>query len=308
VAFLKCFGSYVPERVVSNDEAGALAGVNAEWIRNVSGIEERRYAADGESVVDMGVRAAQDCFHRNGRHQVGMLLVASGSFERRFPGPACMISQRLELGDIPAIDLPIASAGSLFGLSLADRLCQAAGDILVIGAEKMSAVVGLDPANRATAVLFGDGAGACVVSPDSGMARVLSSVIQSDGAFSEDLKLEFGKPLEMNGRSVILQASRKVPRAISQALAECGRDVADVGRFLMHQANQNLIVRVAAALGVPQDKFFSNIRAYGNTSSASMLIAASECFRQKSLAHGEIVVFTAFGAGYNWGALVAEAC
>jgi 3-oxoacyl-[acyl-carrier-protein] synthase-3 len=308
VAFLKCFGSYVPERVVSNDEAGSLSGVNADWIRNVSGIEERRYAAEGESVVDMGVRAAENCFARNGQHEIGMLLVASGSCERRFPGPACQIAQKLNLGEIPALDLPMASAGSLFGLALADRLCETAGDILVIGSEKMSAVVGLDPANRSTAVLFGDGAGACVVSAKSGKARILNTLIQTDGSFAEDLRLEFGKPLEMNGRSVILQASRKVPRAICQALSACGHEVSEVHRFLMHQANQNLIVRVAEALGVPEQKFFSNIRSYGNTSSASLLIAASEWLVQEGLSTGQLVVFTAFGAGYNWGALIAEGC
>ena len=268
----------------------------------------RTPTADGESVVDMGVRAAEDCFARSGTRQVGMILVASGSFERRFPGPACMIAQRLGLGEIPAIDLPVASAGSLFGIALAERLSATFGDILVIGAEKMSAVVGLDPANRSTAVLFGDGAGACIVSAANGFARILGSVVQSDGSFSEDLKLEFGKPLEMNGRSVILQASRKVPRAVCQALESCGHTVSEVQRFVMHQANQNLIVRVADALGVPQEKFFSNIRSYGNTSSASMLIAATEWLRQEGLGKGNLAVFTAFGAGFNWGAVVAEGC
>src|SRR5262249_108064 len=143
-------------------------------------------------------------------------------------------------------------------------LTRAHGNVLVVAAEKMSSVVLKQPMNPATAVLFGDGAGACLVSPDSGGAEVVDSALDTDGSFSEDLKLEFDRPLDMNGRTVILQASRKIPRTIADLLERNHRTAAEVGWFLMHQANQNLIVRIADALGVAAERFYSNIRRYGN--------------------------------------------
>src|SRR5207247_1827823 len=195
---------------------GALAGSTAEWIFNVSGIDERRFAAEGETVADMGASAAQDCLASAGIEAaaLGILLVASGSSERRFPGPAAGVARRLGLDSVPAIDLPMASAGALFGMALAAGLAQSHGNVLVVAAEKMSSVVLKQPMNPGTSVLFGDGAGACLVSPDSGFARIVDSALYTDGAFSEDLKLEWDGLLEMNGRTVILQASRKIPRAI----------------------------------------------------------------------------------------------
>jgi 3-oxoacyl-[acyl-carrier-protein] synthase-3 len=308
VSFLQAFGSYLPSRVVGNEEIGAMVGSSAEWIFNVSGIEERRFAAEDESVADMGAQAAKDCLASAGieASQIGMLLVASGSSERRFPGPAAGVARRLGLDSVPAIDLPMASAGSLFGMALAGRLAESQGNALVVAAEKMSSVVLKQPMNAGTSVLFGDGAGACLISPKGGFARIVDSALHTDGAFSEDLKLELDAPLEMNGRTVILQASRKIPRAIGELLEKHKRAAAEVGCFLMHQANQNLIVRVAEALGVGAEKFYSNIRRYGNTSSASMLIAAAEWQRQSGFEMGKPIVFATFGAGFHWGALLTD--
>jgi 3-oxoacyl-[acyl-carrier-protein] synthase-3 len=306
VAFLKAFGAYLPSRVVRNDEIGAYVGSSPEWILNVSGIEERRFAAEHETVADMAAEAARDCLAAASMQpsDLGMILVSSGSSERRFPGPAAAAARRLGLESVPAIDIPLASAGSLFGLALANELARAHGNVLVVAAEKMSSVVLMQPMNPATAVLFGDGAGACLVSPDSGAAEIIDSALYTDGSFTEDLKLEFGKPLDMNGRTVILQASRKIPRAIADLLERNHRAAGEMGCFLMHQANQNLIVRIADALGVAAEKFYSNIRRYGNTSSASMLIAAAEWSRQFGFQAGVPVMFATFGAGFHWGALL----
>jgi 3-oxoacyl-[acyl-carrier-protein] synthase-3 len=142
------------------------------------------------------------------------------------------------------------------------------------------------------------------VSPDSGAAEIVDSALYTDGSFAEDLKLEFDRPLDMNGRTVILQASRKIPRAIADLLERNHRAAAEMGCFLMHQANQNLIVRIADALGVAAEKFYSNIRRYGNTSSASMLIATAEWSRQVGFESGVPVMFATFGAGFHWGALL----
>ena len=302
------FGAYLPPRVVPNGELAARLNCDVRWIVDVSGIEERRYAGPEESVASMGVAAAEQCLERAAvkPSDVGMVLVSSGSAERRFPGPATAIAHALGLDGVPAVDLPIASAGSLFGMALAASLAGTHGNILVIASEKMSSIVSHDPLERGVVPLFGDGAGACLIANRNGAAQVIDAVLHSDGTFADDLRLEFGAPLEMNGRSVILQASRKIPTAAAELLRRNGKAVSAVKVFLMHQANQNLMDRVARALGVDAARFYSNIRRYGNTSSASMLIAAAEWWRDPGPNKGDLICFAAFGAGFHWGALLAE--
>jgi 3-oxoacyl-[acyl-carrier-protein] synthase-3 len=312
VAAIKAFGAYVPSRIVTNSELAGRLDCEAGWIREVSGIEERRYAGPEDSVASMGVAAARECLDRAGikASDAGMILVSSGSSERRFPGPASAIAHALSMDGVPAIDLPIASAGGLFGMAMAAPLSAIYGNVLVIASEKMSTIAMREPMERGVAPLFGDGAGACLigpgVDPGAGPARILDSVLHSDGTFAEDLRLDFEAPLAMNGRSVILQASRKLPSAIAELLERNGRTVQSVKVFLMHQANQNLMDRVARALDVEAARFYSNIRRYGNTSSASMLIAAAEWWRDPGPAEGDLICFAAFGAGFHWGALLVQ--
>jgi 3-oxoacyl-[acyl-carrier-protein] synthase-3 len=308
MAFLKGFGAALPPRIVGNEELAALTGAAPDWILSVSGIEQRRWAAVGETVGDLAAAAARDCLDRCGVQAatVGMIVAASGTSERSFPGPALAVAKSLGLDSTPAIDLPLPSAGAIFALSLAAQLADKYGEILVIGAEKMSPVVVRQPVEPGVAVLFGDGAGACLVSAETGMAQVVDSILHSDGAFSEDLRLEFSAPLVMNGRAVIMQASRKIPRVISALLTKYGVPPSEVTAFLMHQANQNLIDAVAKALGVPSGRFFSNIRRYGNTSAASMLIAAAEWTQSIGFQKDIPVIFAGFGAGFHWGAMLAK--
>lgn len=310
MAAIKGFGSYVPARIVNNDELAARLKCDGGWIREVSGIEERRYARDDESVVSMAVEAGRQCLERAGMaaDDIGLLIVSSGSSERRFPGPAAAVAHDLGMDQTPAFDLPLASAGGLFGMSLAATLAPQYGNVLVVASEKMSSVVAREPAEPGVAILFGDGAGACLISPERGKARIVDHVLHSDGSFAGDLRLEFDAPLAMNGRSVIMQASRKIPAVIGEVLERNQKAPGAVEIFQMHQANQNLIDRVARSLQVEAGKFFSNIRRYGNTSSASMLIAASEWWQSPGPQPGQLICFAAFGAGFHWGALLAEGC
>jgi 3-oxoacyl-[acyl-carrier-protein] synthase III len=308
VAAIRGWGAYLPSRVVTNADLAARLQCEAGWILDVSGIEERRYAAPEESVASMGVSAAERCLEQAGVKpgSIGMILVSSGSSERRFPGPASTIAHRLGIEGVPAIDLPMASAGSLFGMALASSLSAVYGNILVIASEKMSAIVSREPLERGVAPLFGDGAGACLIGPEDGPVKITDAVLYSDGAFAEDLRLELDAQLEMNGRSVILQASRKIPSAIAELLERNGKPASSVKIFLMHQANQNLMDRVARALELDAARFYSNIRRFGNTSSASMLIAADEWWRNHEPRAGDLICFAAFGAGFHWGALLAQ--
>jgi 3-oxoacyl-[acyl-carrier-protein] synthase-3 len=316
-AFLHAFGAHVPERIVTNEEIGARVGKAPAWIESVSGIRERRWAAEDTSVVDLAVACAQDCLRNAGAEasSLGMIIVASGSGARGFPGPAAAVAAQLGLEGTPALDVPMASAGSLFGLAIAAKMADTFGDVLVIGAEKMSALFDIHPEGASkldanTAVLFGDGAGAALVSARPQLDankrcwEILDAALHTDGQFREDLAWDGSSALRMNGLSVILQASRKIPAAISEVLARQNVAACDVQVFLLHQANQNLLVRVAKALGVAPEKVFSNVARYGNTSSASMLIAAAE-WASRNPPSGDIV-FGAFGAGFHWGALLAR--
>ncbi len=299
-AFLHGFGVHLPERVVANAELAERLGCTTEWIEKVSGIRERRWAAPEATVADMGVAAAEDCLRKAGiaANTLGMLIVASGSGARGFPGPAAEVAARLGMDSAPALDVPMASAGSLFGLALAMRLAETQGDVLVVAAEKMSAVIESDPN---TAILFGDGAGAALVSARPGRWRLLDAVLHTDGHYRADLAFEGTGPLRMNGLTVILQAARKIPSSITEVLGRQNISAQQVAVFLLHQANLNLLTRVAKSLGVGPEKVFANVQRYGNTSSASMLIAASE-WSETNPEPGPIV-FSAFGAGFHWGAI-----
>ncbi|HUE05081.1 MAG TPA: ketoacyl-ACP synthase III [Bryobacteraceae bacterium] len=307
MAFLRAFGAYLPSRVVDNQEMAAATGTQPQYILRASGIEQRRFAAAGETVASMGVRAAEDCLANAGLAavDVGLLIATSSSAEQRFPGPASAIGAGLGIQGVPAIDLPIASAGSLFGMALAAHLAQAYGNVLIVAAEAMSRVVARDLAHRDTAILFGDGAGACLVGARTGFAEIRDALLASDGDYAGTLRLDLDAPLYMDGRTVILQAARKIPRAIAELLERNRLAPAAVEVFLMHQANLNLITRVAQSLGVAEDRFFCNIRQYGNTSSASMFIAAAEWRQQCAGPPAGPLVFATFGAGLHWGALLA---
>jgi len=306
MSYLRAFGSYVPPDRVDNEALAARTGRNPLKIAETTGIRERRYAVEGVSVVDLGFAAVEDCLERAGltAQDVGLVLFSCGSAERCFPGPASGLVARLGLTGTPAIDLPIASAGSLIGIALAADLAARYGNVLVVAAEIMSRRI--SDADPDTAILFGDGAGACLVSRDCGFARIVDTALFTDGNYAEALQLPHGGTIQMKGLDVIMQASRKIPRAIGDLLAKHAIPPTDVGIFLMHQANANLLRKVAASLKVPEERFFSNIERYGNTSSASLLIAAAEW----RVAHPEPIaspiVLAAFGAGFQWGAVLAE--
>lgn len=309
MAFLHSFGFYVPERSVTNEELAPQLGITPEWIAQISGIEQRRYAATDETVASLGMRAAMDCLQRAGVEagKLGMILVSSGSSERFCPGPASQIAAGLGLEMTPAIDLPVASAGSLIGMAMASRLAASMGPILVVGSEIMSRRVLLTPEGKDTAILFGDGAGAALISPDAGFARIVDSCLYTDGNMADILSIEEGL-IHMDGAAIIRHVTRKLPQAISDVLERNGVAAQSVGAFLLHQANLNLITRIAKSLDVPVERFFANIQRYGNTSSASMLIAAAEWRGEATGSITEPLILGAFGVGLNWGAVLALPC
>ncbi len=307
--YLRATAAYLPERVVPNDELAPLVGESPEWIKNASGIEQRRYAAPEQSVTDLAVLAAEACLQTAGvaANELGMILVSSGSSERFCPGPASSIAARLGLNATPALDIPVASAGSLIALTMAMRFAPSTGKVLVIGSEIMSRRIDATPEGRNTAILFGDGAGAALIDPEpseTAALKLTDAALFTDGNGSEVLFMQNDR-LHMDGGSVILRASRKLPAAITELLTRNGLTPAEVEHYIVHQANLNLLNKVAATLKVPTERFFANIQRYGNTSSASLLIALHEWLQTTPQPVTTPVVLSAFGTGINWGAMLA---
>jgi 3-oxoacyl-[acyl-carrier-protein] synthase III len=301
------FACHLPERVVGNTELAARLGVTPDWITGMCGMGQRRYAAADESVVDLAERAARALIERLNvpPGEIGALLVGTGTPHRQFPGVSASLAARLGVKERLALDVHLASSGGLVALCLANDLCPRHGPVLVVAAEKMSAVIERHPAKE-TAILFGDGAGACLVSPDAGPYRIVEATSACDGAFADDLYLEAGGPLVMNGRQVIMQAVRKLTRTVTEILARHGKTPADVGLFLFHQANLNLLRQVAAQLRIDLARVFVNLTRYGNVSAASVLIAAAEAEAERRFVRGEPAVLAAFGAGFSYGAALLE--
>ena len=299
------FSAYLPERVVANEELAAQLGVEASWILEACGIQERRYAAPDQSVLDLAEGAARACLERTGigKGQLGAILVGTGTPDRSFPGVSADLQAKLGASDAFALDIHLASAGGLVAMALAVELCPKLGPVLVVGAERMSEVVQRHPAKETT-ILFGDGAGACVVVPGDGPYPVLDWKLGSDGSFAEDLSLVPGQALQMNGRQVIMQANRKLSGVVKELLERHGIPGSSVELFLFHQANLNLLRQVARNLGADPAKVFVNLDLRGNTSAASLLIAAAEAEAQGRLGPGMLAVLAAFGSGFTWGGML----
>jgi 3-oxoacyl-[acyl-carrier-protein] synthase-3 len=305
VASILGFGTYLPERVVTHEALAADLSVEPAWILEACGIRERRYAAPDESVVDLAERAARRCLEASALDagRLGGILVGTGTPGRRFPGVSADLQRRLGTSAIPAFDIHLASSGGFIALCLAAELCGRLGPILVVGAERMSGVVAQNMVKE-TAILFGDGAGAAVISPDPGPLTIVDWSWASDGTFADDLALSWDGALTMNGRAVIMQASRKLTGAVKALLDKNGRRVEEIDLFLFHQANAHLLRQLGKTLGIEDARLFMNLERYGNTSAASVLIAAAEAREHGRLRPRASAVMAAFGAGFTYGAML----
>ena len=308
MASLAGFGQSLPEGVLTNQSLAAEFGVTPEWIVSVCGIQTRRVVAADETVCDLAERASQTCLQDAGitADKLGAIIACTGTPHRQFPGVSAEIQKRLSAPGIPAFDLHLASISGLFGVALANKMCQQWGPTLVVAAETMTRALALGPRGKETAILFGDGAGACLVTPGDGRLAIRDISIASDATFSEALRMDFGSTLQMDGRTIIMHAVRKLARAVAELLEKNSLRVDQIGLFLFHQANMRLLERLMKELKIETSQCFVNIEKYGNTSSASWLIAASEAKAAGLLRTGMKVVIAAFGAGLSWGAALVE--
>ncbi|MBI4912376.1 MAG: ketoacyl-ACP synthase III [Acidobacteria bacterium] len=301
------FGACLPPRVVTHEELAERLGVEPGWILEACGIRERRWAQE-ETVVDLAEGAAREALSAGGLRpgDLGAIILGTGTPQRQFPGVSAELQRRLGCPGIPAFDVHLASSGGMVALCLARELCRAYGPVLAVGAERMSDIVQRDFVKE-TAILFGDGAGAAVVSPAEGPLEILEALWAADGDFASDLCLDSGGPLKMNGRTVIMQANRKLVATVETLLARAGRRTGEVDLFVFHQANLNLLRQVARTLGVEASKVPITLHRYGNTSAASVLIAAAEAWKEGRFHFGSLGLLAAFGAGFSWGGMLVEA-
>ena len=309
-------GAYAPSRVLANSDLEKMVATSDEWITERTGIRERRIAGSGEACSDLALKAAQRALEAAniGAADLDMILLATCTGDYPLPATACLIQHQLGATRAAACDLSAACCGFVYALSVADAYVRTGmNHVLVIGSEVMSAIT--DWTDRNTCILFGDGAGAAVVSASEGDRGILSTQLKSDGALweliavpgggsrmppSEKVIAEKLNCIKMKGNETFKVAVRTLEEAAREILAAGHVTVADVDLYVPHQANVRILKAVTDRLGLPLDKVMLNLDRYGNTSAASIPIALDEAVRQGRIKEGSLVMLGAFGAGLTW--------
>jgi len=323
-------GFYVPERVVTNDELSQLMDTNDAWIRERTGIEQRRYAEPGvDTTTSMGVRAAQIAIERAGLspEDIDFVVFATLSPDYYFPGPGVLVQRDLGLRTVGAVDVRNQCSGFVYGISLADQYIKTGmyKHVLVIGSELHSKGLDMTTRGRGVSVIFGDGAGAAVLSREEDPNRgILSTHLHSEGQHAEELSLlapGMGKrwvndilrdndPEDtsyypyMNGQFVFKNAVVRFSEVIMEGLKTNGLQPKDIDMLIPHQANLRISQFIQQKFGLSDDQVFNNIMRYGNTTAASIPIALTEAWEAGKVAENDVVVLAAFGSGFTWGSAI----
>ncbi len=316
-------GKCLPPKVMTNLELEQLVDTSDEWIRTRTGIRERRIAEPGTATSDIAVPASQQALKDAGLDpkDLQLIIVATSTPDMIFPSTACLVQERLGATNAACFDVQAACTGFLYALAVANQ-CVAGGmydNALVIGAEVLSGFI--DWTDRSTCVLFGDGAGACVLLPSSTRSGILATHLGSDGGGKEMLQLPGGGSrvppshasidqrlhfLQMKGNEVFKVAVRTMVEATTRVLAKCGHTPEEVDCLIPHQANQRIIDAVRERMGLDPARVYTNLERYGNMSAASTIVALREAVDEGRVTPGDLVVLVAFGAGLTWGAAAIE--
>ena len=312
-------GKFVPEKVIRNDDFVKLGlETSDEWILSRTGIKERRITAENEATSDLAYKAAEEAILDAGikKEDIGLIIVATTSPDYpTFPSTACIVQERLGLGKIGAFDLSAACSGFCYGVTTGYQFVQTGKykNVLVIGADCLSKFV--DWEDRSICVLFGDGAGAVVLSEVEAGYGLLASDMYSDGSFANLLISESGGSrnvmsqdvleakahlIKMDGKAVFKVAINSVLPSIFSALDSANLKPEDIDYFVPHQANLRIIGYTKEKLGLKDEQVVINIDKYGNTSAASIPIAMEEFSKKGKFKDGDIIVFSGFGAGFTW--------
>ncbi len=310
-------GKAIPSQTVTNDDLAQYLDTNDEWITTRTGIKERRIIGDGiENTVSLSVQAAQEALNNSGKtiDQIDCVIVATASPVQPIPSTANLVAQELGISG-PAFDINAACSGFVYGLTVASGFFaqKMFKTVLLIGADSLSTFI--DKHDRSTVILFGDGAGAVVLSAtdkpeaglmgidlggDSSLAPILEVRAKKDPAIEENAE----SYLTMNGQEVFKVAVRAVEKSIATALQSAGIPGSDITWLLLHQANVRIIDAICDRLDIDRDKALTNIDKYGNTSAASIPILLAEVAEQNRFHDGDLLAFCGFGAGMTWGTCI----
>jgi 3-oxoacyl-[acyl-carrier-protein] synthase-3 len=318
------FGGYTPERIVTNEEWARLVDTSDEWITQRTGIKTRHFAAEDETTMTMSVAAAEVAIKDAGlvAADIDEIILATDTPEMMTPDTSALVQYQLGCRNIPTYDLGGSGcAGFVQAVDVArSRIAVDPKNVLVIGVELISRMI--DPKERATAVLFGDAAGAVVMGPEPARAEVLDVVSGTDGSAAEILTLAAGgtrnpfnektlangdyQRLVMDGRKVFVEAVRRMSEASADVLRRVGKSVSDVSLVIPHQANLRIIEAVRKKMGLAEERVFVNVQDYGNTGSATVPFGMWEAMEKGRIKDGDLVVLTAFGAGFHWAAAAVQ--
>ncbi len=312
-------GSYLPERVMHNKEFEALVDTTDEWIQERTGIKRRHIAADHELTSDMGLAAAREAIEAADIDvpDIDLIILATTTPDKVFPSTACIVQRRLDLHKIPAFDIHAACSGFIYALDVADRFIRTGGatTVLIIGSETYSRII--DWQDRGTCVLFGDGAGAIVLSA-ADEPGVMSTHIHADGAFEESLHVPAGISsgyasvraesafIQMKGHEVFKKAVGTLGSMAREILSMNNVDKHDINWLIPHQANLRIIAAAAKKLDLPMERVVVTVDEHANTSTASIPLALDVAVRDGRIKRGELLLFEAFGAGFTWGSALVR--
>ena len=314
-------GHSYPENVLTNADLEKIVDTSDEWITTRTGIKQRHKAAPGEYTSQFAVQASREAIERAGidANEIDLILCATVTPDQILPATACLIQAELGAGKAAAMDIVAACSGFLYGLAIANPMIRS-GQIryaLIIGAELLTRYV--DYTDRATCVLFGDGAGAAILGPVEENRGILAARIRSDGRYEEQLYAPGGGTkggftaetiargdhfFKMKGNEVFKVAVRSMSEISRAVLCEAGLKTDDLDLFIPHQANQRITDAVSNMLNVDSSRVYSNIAMHGNTSSASIPIGLDECVESGRVKKDDVVLLSSFGGGFTWGSVV----
>ena len=312
----------MPANIITNDDLSKRMDTTDAWIQERTGIKERRFMEPGiDTVANMAARACEMALERAGinKSEVDFVVFANITSDYYFPGSGVLMQREMGLGTIGILDIRVQCTGFIYALSIADQFIKTGmyKNILVVGAEIQSTALDISTEGRATAVIFGDGAGACILTR-SAEPGIYSTHLHADGTYAEELVLkdpgssrpmrDFTKMTDfsdtrvhMQGTTVFKHAVTRFPEVINEALAANNYTAADIDLLIPHQANARITQYVAEKMGLPMEKVVSNIERYGNTTAASIPIAMSEAWADGRIKPGELLCMAAFGSGFTWG-------
>jgi len=316
-------GSYLPSRVLTNEDLSKMVDTSDEWITTRTGIKERRLAAKHEHTSDLAAKAAVVAMQRAHvtAEQIDIIILATITPDMPFPSTACVVQRKIGATRAAAFDVQAACSGYIFALEIGQHfiMTHSADTVLVIGAEKLSSIVNWS--DRNTCVLFGDGAGAAVLRNRPNSHGLITTCLGSDGNKTDLLCMPGGGSqhpptahtiatgmhfLRMDGKETFKNAVNAMHNAAREALRRCHTDISHIKCIIPHQANRRIIDAVAERLGASPEQLFVNLHKYGNTSAASVAIALDEAVQEGRIEKGDLILLIAFGAGLTWAAAVIE--